>query len=71
MKYDVSIIGATHVATCRNLKEVHKALLDAQCVNRMTVDLVLDIADSLMTEGVYIGEMAVDRRWQYRIKVVR
>jgi len=68
--YAVEIVGISHVATCRNLREVRDALEDAQCVLKMNVTQALTMADCLRETGTFFGTVAVDNRFNYSVKEV-
>lgn len=70
MKYEVEIMGVSHVATCRDLVEVYVALRDSQCIKKWTIGEALEMADALITDGAYSGRMAEDRRWTYVVRRV-
>ena len=70
MKYDIEVIGMTHVATCDNLVDVKKALLDAQCIKNPSIDQMLIMADELNTKKEYYGAFHGDTRFMFCVKVI-
>ena len=68
--YKIEIPNVTNIATCQNLKEVYNALLDSQCMSNGTIHSVLEIADSLIEHGSYVGTVAYDKRYSYVIKKI-
>lgn len=71
MRYDIEIIGVSHVATCNNMSEVYDALVDSGCLryNNHIQDWLI-IFDNLMERREYIGQMAEDSRHSFIITVL-
>ena len=67
MKYKVEVPGYAEIGTASNMSELVGILKDGDCIKKMTIEKLCEIADGL-SDGMYVGKFNADPRFNFVIR---